>query len=460
MERYARQEMIEGWDQGRLTRTTLLVVGAGHLARLTSLLATAMGFGRVALLADGRVAEGDRRFLLTDAPEGSSLARTWAEALRHVNPEVEVVHAHDVPCERSFDRLPGPDVVVEASHDPGWKARALQLAEARKADFIAAAAGPQVGLYQVGPPLPQELGRFQGVREDPLVGLVLAALVVEEARRLCLPLGPDDRPAEGPVLVSPEALHRRAGGPFADNGGRSSAEAFKMTLVGAGALGTWAGVGIGLSARTPAHLTIYDPDSVEATNLNRQVLFSDALHEPKAIALAGRLSAMFPEIRAEGRAQAVTEGNLADACGADLVLCGPDTFGARALLHRGALAFQTPLVNGGTSAFGADVAAYVPGCSPCLECSLRVATVAEAVRGEEERAHCAGAAEASVVTSSALAGALMAYEAWAALARRPILGVIEYDGRARGQRLGVRSVKKPCRCHQGASAEAPTGSGS
>ena len=446
MERYARQEMIEGWDQGRLTRTTLLVVGAGHLARLTSLLATAMGFGRIALIADGRVAEGDRRFLLADAPAGSSLARAWADALRRVNPEVEVLHAHDVPCERSFDRLPRPDVVVEASHDLGWKVRTLQLTEALKADLIAAAAGPQVGLYQVGPPLRQELGRFQGAREDPLVSLALAALVVEEARRLRLPLGPADRPAEGPVLVSPEALHRRAGGLSMDGGGQSSGEAFRVTLVGAGALGTWAGVGIGLSARTPVHLTIYDPDNVEATNLNRQVLFTDALHEPKAVALAGRLAAMFPGVQAEGRAQAVTEANLADACEADLVLCGPDTFEARALLHRGALTFQTPLVNGGTSAFGADVAAYVPGCSPCLECSLRVASVAKAVRGEEERARCAGAAEASVVTSSALAGALMAYEAWAALARRPILGVLEYDGRARGQRLGVRSMKRPCRC--------------
>ena len=42
MDRYARQKMIEGWDQGRLTGTTLLVVGTGLLARFVSLLATAM----------------------------------------------------------------------------------------------------------------------------------------------------------------------------------------------------------------------------------------------------------------------------------------------------------------------------------------------------------------------------------------------------------------------------------
>ena len=142
----------------------------------------------------------------------------------------------------------------------------------------------------------------------------------------------------------------------------------------------------------------------------------------------------------------MTEANLTEACGVDLVVSGPDTYAARALLHQGALACGTPLVNGGTSAFGADVAAYVPGCSPCLECSLRVATVARTAGKAEERAHCAGAPEASVVTSNALAGALMAFEVKAALAGRPIRGVIEYDGRAAENRLGVRSVKEPCEC--------------
>ena len=50
MERYARQAMIEGWDQGRLRETTLLVTGSGLLARLTGLLCAAMGFGRIVLM--------------------------------------------------------------------------------------------------------------------------------------------------------------------------------------------------------------------------------------------------------------------------------------------------------------------------------------------------------------------------------------------------------------------------
>ncbi len=447
MDRYARQEIIEGWDQSRLRGTTLLVVGSGLLARFASLLGTAMGFGRIVLMGNGRVKEADRRFLLADVRTGSSVVRTWAQALGRVNPEVEVHFAHDVPCERSLGDLPKPDVILEASQDLRWKAQVVGISVRRGIDLILAAAGPQVGFYQVGRRLHRDLCKFWGAREDPLVSLTLAALIVEEVRRLQFRLGPNDRPADGPVYVSPEALHRRAGGAAANGEAIQPGETPRINLVGAGALGTWAGIGLGMAARSDMCLTVYDPDGVEATNLNRQVLFGDALNTAKATALADRLTALFPEIEAEGRVEAVTEATLADACEADLMVCGPDTFSARALLHRGALDAKTPLVNSGTSAFGADVAAYVPGRSPCLECSLRVATVAKAVGEKEYRARCAGVPEPSVVTSSALAGALMAFEARAALDGRPIRGVLEYDGQAQGRRLGVRSVKKPCLCH-------------
>jgi len=129
-----------------------------------------------------------------------------------------------------------------------------------------------------------------------------------------------------------------------------------------------------------------------------------------------------------------------------VVISGPDNLGTRALLNRGAVTYTTPLVNGGTSIFGADVTAYVPGKSACLECALRVETAAEQVGEVDGRVRCGLAPEASVVTSSALAGALMAFEARAALASNPARGVLVYDGQTSGCRLGVRSVQLPCMC--------------
>ena len=355
---------------------------------------------------------------------------------------------HDLPCKRSFGKVGRADVIVEASSDPGSKAEVMCLAQAMGSCLLTAAAGPRVGLYQAGAPLSRDFLAFRGAAEDPLVSLMLAALVVEEARRARMPLGPWDRPATEPVMVSPEGLHRRAGGGEGSLVPRKTNGSTRISLVGAGALGTWAAVGLGLANGTPMRMRIFDADPISATNLNRQVLFEGKVNRPKSTVMADRLSAMFPQIEASGEVAAVDHGNLADAFDADAVLSAPDNFSTRALLHQGSLTSGTPLVNGGTSAFGADVAAYVPGSSPCLECSMRVAHVAEAVGEAEERARCAGVAEASVVTSNALAGALMAYEARAALAGRPARGVIEYDGRAPTTRLGVRSVREPCDCHK------------
>ncbi len=75
--------------------------------------------------------------------------------------------------------------------------------------------------------------------------------------------------------------------------------------MGAGALGTWAGIGLGLAGEAPMQLTIYDPDGIEATNLNRQVLFAGDLYRPKAEVLAERLSTLFPKIDAEGRSRPI-----------------------------------------------------------------------------------------------------------------------------------------------------------
>ena len=62
-------------------------------------------------------------------------------------------------------------------------------------------------------------------------------------------------------------------------------------MVGSGALGAF--VGLGLAYSGFHHCTFMDPDVVEVTNLNRQVLFYDAFGRSKAETLAGRLKDFF-----------------------------------------------------------------------------------------------------------------------------------------------------------------------
>ena len=357
MERYTRQELITGWNQNRLQDTSLLVIGSGWLARFTSLLATAMGFGHITLLGDGRIQPKDQKFFLSKSQEGTSIVRSWAKTLEAINPEIEITFNHDVPGSRSLARVPKSDLIIAATNDPAHLAHALHLANTHNAGFVASASGPKVGIYRSDKKLSRDFLAFRNIQEDPLVSLTLAALITEEARRYIMPLDKWDHPSKGPILVSPDALHQRANGSTVSSWPKREVN---LSLVGAGALGTWAGIGIGLIAKSPVHLDIYDPDLAETHNLNRQILYTDAVRKTKADALAKCLTEMFSTIRATGHIERITDQNIETLNETNAIICGPDNLATRALLNRAAQTHNIPLINGGTSAFGADIASYYP----------------------------------------------------------------------------------------------------
>lgn len=87
---------------------------------------------------------------------------------------------------------------------------------------------------------------------------------------------------------------------------------------------------------------------------------------------------------------------------------------------------------------------YAPGATCCLACLMDIEGLA---RRESEARGCARVAEASVVTSNAIVGALMAWAVRDLFAGKVRAGIWEYDGQAEGARLGVHSVRPPCSCH-------------
>lgn len=144
-------------------------------------------------------------------------------------------------------------------------------------------------------------------------------------------------------------------------------------LVGCGALGSTqaellvrAGIG---------RLRIVDRDSVEASNLQRQTLFTEADAEralPKAVAATARLRAVNSEVEVEGIVADLAPGNAsALLAGFDLILDGCDNFETRFLLNDVALETGRPWI------YGAVVGAYglvfpiLPEETACLRCLVR-----------------------------------------------------------------------------------------
>ena len=106
-----------------------------------------------------------------------------------------------------------------------------------------------------------------------------------------------------------------------------------------------------------------DGDSLEASNLNRQLLSSpQALGTPKAEAAAARAALVNPDVRFEAIPAFVTEENAAELIrGCDAVLDALDNIGARRTLARACAKENIPLVHGAICGWSAQAAVVLPG---------------------------------------------------------------------------------------------------
>jgi len=152
--------------------------------------------------------------------------------------------------------------------------------------------------------------------------------------------------------------------------GQEKLLAAHVTIVGCGALGTYHAAA--LARAGVGTLRIIDRDSIEASNLQRQWLFTeeDARQGlPKAIAAQQAIARLNSGIQVEAEAVDLTPANASDLLsGTDLLLDGTDNFETRYLLNDFAIANHLPWI------YGAAVGSYgltmpvIPGRSACLAC--------------------------------------------------------------------------------------------
>ena len=141
-------------------------------------------------------------------------------------------------------------------------------------------------------------------------------------------------------------------------------------IIGAGGLGCPAA--LYLAASGIGRLTLADPDKVDLTNLQRQILYrTDSIGTPKVEAARGSLSALNPDVKIfplQKRIEAKElQTLLADV---DVVLDCSDNFATRHALNRACVKFGKPLVSGAAIRFDAQVAVFdlrKPD-APCYAC--------------------------------------------------------------------------------------------
>jgi molybdopterin/thiamine biosynthesis adenylyltransferase len=148
----------------------------------------------------------------------------------------------------------------------------------------------------------------------------------------------------------------------------------RVAVIGLGGLG--ASAAASLAAAGVGVLRIVDFDTVELSNLNRQVLYTEAdVGRPKTAAAAQRLRRVNPNVAVEpvDRRVAGVEDARALIAGFDFLVCAADR--PRVLIHSwlnaAAAAERVPWAWGSNSGLTAQMGMLHPGRTACLECQER-----------------------------------------------------------------------------------------
>lgn len=234
----------------------------------------------------------------------------------------------------------------------------------------------------------------------------------------------------GPVRLDRHARHillKEIGGP-----GQTALATSTVAIVGVGGLGGPAA--FYLAAAGVGRIVLIDPDIVELSNLQRQILFrSEDIGVDKARAGKTTLQALDPHIDVEVVVQRLDANNCEQLiAGADVVLDGTDHFETRFHVNRACHKLGIPLVSGAVGRWEGQVGVFASGQTkgsriedrhPCYQCLV------PAVPPDAQA--CAQLGIVGALTG--VIGSMMALEAIKVItqAGNPLIGrILLYDGLA------------------------------
>jgi molybdopterin/thiamine biosynthesis adenylyltransferase len=190
-------------------------------------------------------------------------------------------------------------------------------------------------------------------------------------------------------------------------GQRQISEA-SVLMIGVGGIGCAAASYLASSG--VGHIILNDFDTVDETNLGRQVLFGpDDVGKAKAATAAARLTTLNPDVRISVLDERLDAVAMAAAVAAvDLVLDGSDNFATRFLVNDACVSHDRCLVSGSAIRLEGQVAVFGPNyeVSPCYRCLYEDA--------DESLENCAGNGVLAPVPG--VIGTMMAVEALKQLA--------------------------------------------
>ncbi len=251
-------------------------------------------------------------------------------------------------------------------------------------------------------------GRF---REDPPAGDLAPGDLVRYARQIILP------------EVGETGQLRLRGG--------------SVLLVGVGGLGS--PLALYLAAAGVGRIGIVEPEAVELSNLQRQILYDTSQEgRPKHQAARERLRALNPAVQVETYPVRLTASNALAIMGEfDVIADGADNFATRYLVNDTCTALGKPDVQGSVLRFEGQLSVFDARVGPCYRCLFPQPPSAEAVPS------CAEAGVLGVLPG--VIGALQATEVLKCLLRTgdPLIGRLLIFDALVGEFRMVRFARDP-----------------
>ncbi|MHA2224222.1 MAG: HesA/MoeB/ThiF family protein [Candidatus Hodarchaeales archaeon] len=141
----------------------------------------------------------------------------------------------------------------------------------------------------------------------------------------------------------------------------------KVSLVGLGALGTVAAASLTMAG--VGTLILVDYDTIEMSNLNRQLFFRPVdIGKSKVSVCATTLHEINPDINIIELDLPIEKAPRQILETSTVILDGLDTFQTRRWLNSFSIGAKIPLVSGGMYSFLGNLQVVIPKESPCLEC--------------------------------------------------------------------------------------------
>jgi adenylyltransferase/sulfurtransferase len=183
--------------------------------------------------------------------------------------------------------------------------------------------------------------------------------------------GGADEPPKRIGALTPEQVNRYSRHiimPQVGPSGQRKIMESSVLIVGAGGLGSPIAVYLALAGI--GKIGIVDFDTVDISNLQRQILHqNDDVGKPKAVSAKETINAYNPDVEVVVHEVPITSDNSMDIIKQyDYIINGADNFAARYLVNDTCHFLKKPLIDGSILLFDGQVTVYLPGrgCYRCL----------------------------------------------------------------------------------------------